>query len=357
MIYTVYDNRLVNSVRRITYKKKGSNFLYINIENFMIKLSYLKNCDIFQKSGLLKGGGDGDEETAEQKKNREKKERIEYEGLKKMYIIPDNMSLFDLKYILEEFIKYDLLPIFEKCRTLGNKEDISSSSITEYLMNKYNFLSLRGNNGDYEIRKFFNMKILLSCLLYSYLNYNMDDITYINNLEYINLLLTQLEENATTGIYVYDNESNKNPYGFNQLNIFAFIIFIINRFNIKHKIKLIQYFIKEAYNTDNYTDDVNDDIELFEGKTAYITGLYDLFNKKTLLNKINFIKICNSLIIHMNTHILEKYESSISRTQKSDKSHTSSPIHKKRKPAQVPTSSQSNSKNKSNLKNKNKSRI
>jgi len=340
MIYTVYDNRLVNSVRRITYKKKGSNFLYINIENFMIKLSYLKNCDIFQKSGLLKGGGYGYEETAEQERDGEKKDRIEYEELKEMYIIPDNMSLFDLKYILLQFIDSDLLPIFVHYRLLENKKNILTPSITEYLMNKYNFLSLRGNNGDYEIRKFFNMKILLSCLLYSYLNYNMNDIKYIQNLQYINLLLTQLEENATTGIYVYDDGSNiKNPYGFNQLNIFAFIIFIINRFNKKHKIKLIKYFNKEAYNTDNYTDDVNDDIELFEGKTAYITGLYDLFNKKTLLNKINFIKICNSLIIHMNTHIL-------------DNSHTSSsPIHKKRKTAKVPTISQSNSKN------KNKSRI
>lgn len=345
MIYNIYDNRLVNSVRRNTYKKKGSNFLYIKIENFMIKLSYLKNCDIFQKSGLLKrgGDGDGDEETAEQKKKREKKEKKEFDELEKMYIIPENMNLFDLRNILILFIESDLLPIFDFCNDVKNKEGILLASITEYLMNKYKFLSLRGNNGDYEIRKLFNMKILLSCFLYSYLNYKMTDITYINNLEYINLLLSQLEENATTGIYVYDDESNiKNPYGFNQLNIFAFIIFIINRFSNNHKIKLIQYFNKEAvdYIVD---DDYSDNIALFEEKTLYIKRLYDLFHKKTLLNKINLIKICNSLIIHMNTRILEKNESSISRTQKSDKSHTSSPIHKKRKTAKVPTISQSNS--------------
>jgi hypothetical protein len=318
MIYYIYDNRLVNSVRRNTYKKKGSNFLYIKIENFMIKLSYLKKCDIFQK-----GGGEDDDETAEQKKNREKKEKKEFDELEKMYIIPDKMNLFDLRNILLLFIESDLLPIFEFCRTLENKEGILSS-ITEYLMSKYNFLSFRGNNGDYEIRKLFNMKILLSCFLYSYLNYKMDDITYINNLEYINLLLSQLEENATTGIYKYVIKLDKNPYGFNQLNIFAFIIFVINRFKNKHKIILLRFF-NTKQNELVYDVDVDkiydgEQIELFEKKTVYIKELYDLFDKKTLLNKINLIEICNSLIIHMNTRILEKNESSRSHSPRSSRS-------------------------------------
>jgi hypothetical protein len=197
-----------------------------------------------------------------------------------------------------------------------NKEVILAS-ITKYLMETYKFLNMRGNEGDYKIQKLFNIKMLLSCLLYSYLNYSNDDITtYIDNLEYINLLLSQLEENAITGIYKYTDKQDDNPYGFNQLNIFAFIIFIINRFNNNHKIKLLKYF-----NTDDYDIDVGNDIGLFEeNKKMYVNSLFSsnkLFHNSNLLGKITLIKICNSLITHMNNHILKEIKSSSSYSSRS----------------------------------------
>jgi len=329
MIYNIYDNRLVNSVRRNTYKKKGSNFLYIKIENFMIKLSYLKNCDIFQK-----GGGDDDETYQEhiERVKKEKEESIEYKGLNEKYIIGSEIKLLELRDILKEFINSDLLPIFTHCRSVKN-EELILASITEYLMKTYKFINIRGNEGDYKIQTLFNIKMLLSCLLYSYLNYSIDDIIYIDNLKYINLLLSQLEENAITGIYKYtDKLDHDNPYGFNQLNIFAFIIFVINRFNNNHKIKLLQYF-----NSDDYDIEVDDDIGLFEeNKKMYVNYLFSsdkLFHNSNLLGKIALIKICNSLITHMNNHILKEIKSSSPRSSRSSPSSRNprSPNTKKRR--------------------------
>ena len=301
----------------------------------MIKLSYLKNCDIFQK-----GGGYDDETYQEhiERVKKEKEESIEYKGLNEKYIIGSEIKLLELRDILKEFINSDLLPIFTHCRSVKN-EELILASITEYLMKTYKFINIRGNEGDYKIQTLFNIKMLLSCLLYSYLNYSIHDIIYIDNLKYINLLLSQLEENAITGIYKYaDKLDHDNPYGFNQLNIFAFIIFVINRFNNNHKIKLLQYF-----NSDDYEIDVvDDDIGLFEeNKKMYVNTLFSsdkLFHNSNLLGKIALIKICNSLITHMNNHILKEIKISSSHSSRSSRGSRSPPSSRSSRSSRSPRS-------------------
>jgi len=207
------------------------------------------------------------------------------------------------------------------CRTVDN-ENLISKSFAGFIQVKYPFLEIRGSIDERILHKHFNIKMLLSCLLYSYLNYDKDNIIYIKNLEYINLFLTYLEGESITGIFIYGDHQDKNPFGFEQFNIFSFIMFVINRFTDNHKIILNKYFT------------------LGEDDISYsLTEVNLLKNNSFILSKREYIHICNTSLIIAIDYLLETLKI---RTKSSSVSR-SSPIHKKRKTAKVPTSSQSNS--------------
>jgi len=245
MKYTIYDSRLVNSVKRITYKKKGSNILYVKIANFMIKLSYLKKCDFFQK-----GGGDGVTPKYTPKQMMQMKIR---------YIIDKNIELTDLKTDLLKFIDHDLKEIFVHSRKIKeNKKKVQI--LDDFLFEKHPITRNYGDDGEEEIREYFNIKVLLSCLFYIYENYNPYDKIYIENIKYIHNLVVLLDEKSITGVFHYaeDTKLFKRAYTISHRRIFAFIITIVDLFNKKDSnIDITGYFnIIYSYDLLEITDNV-----------------------------------------------------------------------------------------------------
>jgi len=274
MKYTIYDNRLVNSVKRTTYKQKGSNILYVKIANFMIKLSYLKKCDFFQK-----GGGDG---------MTPKYTREQMDEMKRKYIIDNNMTLLKLKKHLLKFINHDLKEIFVHSRKIKENEN-KVQILDDFLFEKHPITRNYGDDGEEEIRELFNIKVLLSCLFYIYENYNPYDKIYIENIKYIHKLVVLLDEKSITGVFHYaeDTKLFKKAYTISQRNIFAFIVTIVNLFKRKDdNIDIMDYFnIIYSDNLLEITDNVTISNSSIKEMIDFILNI--ISNKKRKIDEID----------------------------------------------------------------------
>jgi len=286
MKYIIYDNRLVNSVKRNTYKKIGSNILYVKIENFMIKLSYLKKCDIFKKSGGM----------------ARKYTYAQMEEMRRLYIIDDTIGIPELEKDLQNFVENDLNEIFEHCRKIEKyKEQVEI--LDDFLYSKYKITKNYGDSGEEELRKFLNIKLLLSSLLYIYKNYDPKDNIYIENLNYIHDLFTLLDEISMTGVYHYTEYVDilRDAYGINQRNIFTFVVWFVKMF----KRKRIDLSIKKYFN-----------VKLSNDKNGNFLEITD----KVIISNSSVVLMINYLLRKMNNNKRKRSEIDKSRSSLSSSS-------------------------------------
>ena len=291
MKYTIYDNRLVNSVKRATYKKEGSNILYVKIANFMIKLTYFKKCDIYKK----RGGGDDDE-------YKPKYTKEQMDEMRRLYKINDDMTIPDLENVLEMFMETYLKELLNHSRKIEQNQG-NEQTLDDFLYEKHPISKPFGDMGEHEIRMSFNIKMLLSSLLYIYKKYDPKDNIYIENLNYLAALLTSFEEISATGVYHYTRSDymQDDAYCINQRNIFTFILWFVKRFNSNYP-----YLILDKYFNVNVSDlsisgdflEKTDKVTISNTSVTlminYILKKIKMINKKRTYRKIDNSKTSSS---------------------------------------------------------------